>query len=83
MLKKLIRDKTFLTILFTIILIILMVLLTGCSVKITNENEERDNTIEECKEKGGKPYVENYNDNRLRPIVHCIFDYEKAGDDNE
>ena len=53
--------------------------LTGCSIEIIDEKEDRDEAIQECKDNGGTPYVENYNDSVLRPIVHCIFE----GDKNE
>ena len=55
-----------------LVLLACLICLTGCS--IINQKEDRDKAIQECKNNGGVPYVENYNDDRYRPIVHCKFD---------
>lgn len=60
-------------------ILLCLICITGCSIKITNVEEDRDKTIQECKNNGGTPYVENYDDDKLDPIVHCIF----KGDKNE
>ena len=54
-------------------IVVCLIFLTGCSIKFIDEEEDRDKAIQECKDNGGTPYVENYDDNHLRPIVHCIF----------
>lgn len=50
----------------------LMVILTGCEISLDSK-QERDQAIEDCKNAGGIPFVENYDDSRYRPIVHCNF----------
>lgn len=57
-----------------ILLLILVLLLTGCD--LVNEEKDRDEAIIKCKNAGGVPYVENYDDSRYRPIVNCMFDKE-------
>lgn len=57
-----------------ILLAIPVLLLTGC--ELVNEERDRDEAITECKNAGGIPYVENYDDSRYRPIVNCMFDKE-------
>lgn len=57
-----------------ILLIIPILFLCGC--ELIDSEEDRDEAIEDCINAGGTPYVENYDDSRLRPIVHCKFDKE-------
>ena len=54
----------------------LMVILTGCEISLDSK-QERDQAIEDCKNAGGIPFVENYDDSRYRPIVHCDFGEEE------
>lgn len=56
------------------IVIVLMIsfVLCGCELSL-DDNKQRDKAIDECKRQGGTPYVENYDDKQLRPIVHCKF----------
>lgn len=63
-------------------MLILIFILCGCELSL-DSTKERDKTIEDCKNAGGTPYVENYDDSRLRPIVHCRFDELKDGYSNE
>lgn len=60
-------------------MIVLMVILTGCEF-VGNSELRRDRAIEDCKNAGGTPFVENYDDSRLRPIVHCHFGEVKNED---
>lgn len=63
-----------------LLIIFLSFILCGCALSLDSE-KERDEAIEECKNAGGTPYVENYDDSRYRPIVHCKFDELKESDD--
>lgn len=54
----------------------LMVILTGCEF-VWDSELRRDQAIEDCKNAGGIPFVENYDDSRFRPIVHCNFGEEE------
>ena len=54
-------------------IISLSFILCGCELSL-DSTKERDEAIQECKEAGGTPYVENYDDSRLRPIVNCQFE---------
>lgn len=58
------------------LLALVSTLLAGCGIVLDSE-QERDQAIEDCKNAGGTPFVENYDDSRLRPIVHCNFGEEK------
>ena len=62
-----------------LMLIIMCFTLCGCELSL-DSTKERDEAIEECKRSGGIPYVENYDDSRLRPIVHCRFGELKESD---
>lgn len=63
-----------------IAIFILGFILCGCELSLSIE-KERDKAIEDCKNAGGTPFVENYDDSHLRPIVHCRFDELKDSDD--
>ena len=63
-----------------IMILILSFMLCGCEIVLDDE-KERDKAIEECKNAGGIPYVENYDDPHYRPIVHCRFNELKDSDD--
>ena len=66
-----------------ILMVLLIFLLCGCELSL-DSTKERDEAIEDCKRVGGTPFVENYDDSRLRPIVHCNFGEVLGGDvDNE
>ena len=62
-----------------IIILILSIMLCGCELSLDSA-KERDEAIEDCKNAGGTPFVENYDDSRLRPIVHCNFEELKDSD---
>ena len=62
-----------------LMIIIMCFALSGCELSLDSA-KERDEAIEKCKKQGGIPYVENYDDSRLRPIVHCKFDELKESD---
>ena len=57
-----------------LLLVIPILLLCGC--ELIDSERDRDEAIEDCINAGGTPYVENYDNSRLRPIVHCKFDKE-------
>lgn len=65
-----------------ITMLTLIFILCGCELSL-DSTKERDKAIEDCKNAGGTPCVENYDDSRLRPIVHCRFDELKDSDINE
>ena len=62
-----------------LMIMILSLMLCGCELSL-DSTKDRDEAIEECKKAGGIPFVENYDDSRLRPIVHCDFGKLKDSD---
>lgn len=56
-----------------IVVVLSVLLLTGCSASFDNFQKEKRQIIENCKEQNGKAIIEYYSDGDIRK-VSCVID---------